>query len=248
MSIEFGVLLLATFFASAVSTTLGFGFGIILISLLQFFIRPTEIVGLSLLVSTISYLLRVIETKSVTTSGDSLRIVLFGMIGVPVGVLLLRMGDPLFLKRYLSVMVLLAAVITVITWRSTFIVQANSVRGRLVQILSAGVGGFMCGSANAGGPPVLFCSVVQRWGKTHAHVVFDRYLLFTSALSVIFMMIFGLYDLATIRVSIGLLPIVWLGVFAGIRLRDKIPEKQSRDGMVLFLLLLAIIGFTNTFL
>ncbi len=45
MSWQFGLLILATLTARALSTSVGFGFGVTLVSLLQFIISPVQIVG-----------------------------------------------------------------------------------------------------------------------------------------------------------------------------------------------------------
>ncbi len=245
-NLQFGLVILATFVASAVSTSVGFGFGITLVSLLQFFISPVQIVGLGLLMSVANYLMRVLETRHTRTGGVALRVTLSGVLGVPLGVWLLGHADPLFLKRFFSVAIIAATVLLILAWRRYNHPRNVVASPRSVQVLSGALGGFMSGSANLGGFTIVLCSLVHDWNKALAHAVFSRYFLATTSASIMGMMLFGLYDRATVWAAFLLLPVVWVGHRIGLRLRAYIPEEQFRRYLMIFLAVLAVIGFVNT--
>lgn len=247
MSWQFGLLILATMSASAVSTSVGFGFGITLVSLLQFFVAPVQIVGLGLMMSVANYLMRAVETRRVRSDGAALRVTLSGVLGVPLGVWLLRYADPLFLKRFFSVAVILTTILLPVLWRNSSRPDKASRFPRTVQVLTGTLGGFMSGSANLGGFTVVICGLLLDWNKTLAHAVFARYFLATTVASILGMMLVGLYDRETVWVAVALIPVVWMGHTIGLRLRTRIPERQFRRYLMAFLAILAVIGFLNTF-
>lgn len=246
-SSQFGFVILATFVASVASTSVGFGFGIILLSFLQFFVDPVQIVGLGIIVSIASYLMRVMETRKIRTDGVGLRVTISGLLGVPIGVALLRYADPLFLKRYFGIAILASALLLILLWRTRFMTRRGGGNRRTVQVLAGILGGFMCGSANLGGPPVVFCGLVQHWEKMTTHAVFARYFLATASASALGLMLFGLYEQATALTGLGLTPVVWLGFFIGAKLRDRIPEQQFRQYLMVLLTVLAVVSLLNTY-
>jgi uncharacterized membrane protein YfcA len=246
LSWQFGLLILATILASAVSTSVGFGFGITLVSLLQFFVQPVQIVGLGLIMSLANYLMRVIETRKIRTDGIAMRVTLFGMMGVPLGVTLLNYADPLFLKRFFSISILATTLLLMIKWRSPTRTQRDGRSARMVEVIAGTLGGFMSGVANLGGFAVVICSLIHDWEKMTAHTVFSRYFLATTVVAIAGLMICGLYDQTTVWTAMGLVPVVWAGHAVGLRLRARIPEQQFRRFLVVFLAILALAGFMNT--
>ncbi len=246
-SMQFGLVILATLVASAVSTSVGFGFGIILVSFLQFFVDPVQIVGLGIIISIVNYLLRVMETRRIETQGVALRVALSGVVGVPMGVMLLYYADPLFLKRYFSIAILTSALLLILFWRSRLVTLRTGGSRSIVQIFSGVLGGFMCGSSNLGGPPVVICGLIQHWEKMVTHVVFARYFLATTLASAIGLMLCGLYDQTTILTGLGLTPVVWVGFYIGAKLRNRIPEQQFRQYLMVLLTVLAVVSLLNTY-
>ncbi len=246
LSPQFGLLVLAAFLASVVSTSVGFGFGVTLVSVLQFFIPPVQIVGLGIIIGLINSLLRVLETRKIRTDGMSLRVTLSGLLGVPLGVALLRFADPLFLKRYFSIAILTATVLLIMNWRSGYKARREGRIARAVQFSAGTVGGFMCGSSNLGGYAVVLCSLVQHWDKMASHAVFSRYFLATTLAAAVGLLLGGLYDVTTVLTGLGLVPVVWGGFAIGARLRDRISEVRFRQYLMLFLGILAVAGFLNT--
>lgn len=162
---QFGLLVLATIMASAVSTSVGFGFGITLVSLLQFFVQPVQIVGLGLIMSLANYLMRVLETRKIRTDGIARRVAVSGVLGVPLGVGMLRFADPLFLKRFFSIAILTSTLLLMMVWRIRHRTRRGGGAPRMVEVLAGTLGGFMSGSANLGGFTIVFCSLIHDWRK-----------------------------------------------------------------------------------
>ena len=94
---------------SFVSASAGFGFGIVLVGALQFFMQPVELVGVIITLGCVGVGLRVIETRKIPGWKRSLRFIIPAFFGIPLGVAVLKYLDPALMKRYLN-LVLLAGV------------------------------------------------------------------------------------------------------------------------------------------
>jgi uncharacterized membrane protein YfcA len=160
---------------------------------------------------------------------------------------MLSLADPLFLRRYFSVAIFAATVLLmVMSWRSRHVARREARAARTVQVSAGVLGGFMCGSSNLGGPPVVLCSLVQHWDKMTTHAVFSRYFLATALASAVGLVLCGLYDRMTVLTGLGLVPVVWGGFVIGTSLRNRISEQQFRKYLMVFLAILAVAGFLNT--
>ncbi len=106
----FWLIMFLVMVGSFVSASAGFGFAIVLVAALQFFMPPVELVGLIIVLGSVGATLRVIETRKITSWRRSLHFVIPAFFGVPLGVAVLKYLDPLLMKRYLN-LALLAGVL-----------------------------------------------------------------------------------------------------------------------------------------
>jgi len=247
LSLQFVLIVLLSFLASTVSTAIGFGLAIILISFLQFFMPPIQLVGLCIIVSITNALMRVVETRQIKTDGKSLRLLLPGVLMIPAGMTLLCFADALFLKRFFSVIILTASMLLLVKNKKPSETKTESKWARITQIASGALGGFMGGSSTMSGPPIVLCSLIQHWEKMATHTVFGRFFLATNIVCAIALFAAGRYENRTIITGLCVLPMVWLGFVAGIWLRNRISQKQFRKYTMICLILLALGGFINTF-
>ena len=246
-SLHFVLIVLLSFIASTVSTAIGFGLGIILISFLQFLLPPVQLVGLCIIVSITNAIMRVTETRRINTNGKSLRLVLPGVLMIPAGMLLLLLADAVFLKRFFSVIILAASMLLLVKSNKPSESKMETKWARIMQIASGALGGFMGGSSTMSGPPIVLCSLIQHWDKMATHAVFCRYFLATNIASAIALVVAGRYEVRTIMFGLCVAPVVWLGFVAGIWLRNKISQQQFRRYTMICLIVLAVGGFINTF-
>ena len=247
-SLHFLLIVLLSFIASSVTTAIGFGLNIMLISFLQFFMPPVQIVGLGIIVGTLSAAMRVVETRQVNTAGISWRMIVPGILAIPLGLTILYFSDEIFLKRLFSVIILAGAVLLACTRKSIPGKLSNSKPAHAKQMVLGAAGGLMGGSSSMTGPAIVFCSLIQHWEKMLAHAVFARYFFATGIAAGIGLYSIGLCDGRTMAMGLYLTPIVWMGFAAGIWMRNKISQQRFRTYTTTCLILLAVVGFVNTFI
>ena len=240
------LIVLLSFVASGVSTAIGFGLNIILVSFLQFFVPPVQLVGLAIIVGTMNAAIRTVETRQIQTAGVSWRLVLPGILAIPAGLMVLCFADIVFLKRFFSVIILASSTLLLVSRRETISGKKNNILAHATQILLGAVGGFVGASSGMPGPPIVFCSLIQRWEKMLAHAVFARFFLVTGIISGTTLFVIGRYEHRTIITGLSLLPVVLAGFFVGTWLRNRISQQQFQRYTMICLILLAIGTFLNT--
>lgn len=246
-NLDFALIALLSFIASTVTTAIGFGLNIMLVSFLQFFMPPVQIVGLGIVLGTFSAAMRTVETRKINTSGTSWRMIVPGVLAIPLGLAILYFSDAFFLKRLFSMIILAGAVLLISTSKAKQQKLPKSKLAQAKQIALGAVGGLMGGSSSMSGPAIVFCSLIQHWEKMSAHAVFARYFLATSITAGIGLYTIGLCDGRTMVIGLYLTPIVWTGFIAGIWVRNRISQQRFRMYTTICLILLAIAGFVNTF-
>lgn len=233
------LLVLLSFVASVAATAIGFGMNIILISILQFFLPPVQLVTLVTLLGLLNACLRMMVLRHVNTEGISARVLVAGVAAVPLGTTMLIVADAGLLKLLFS-LVILFAVVPLLGGGASPKAQGKPHSGRGGQWFFGAMGGFTAGAAGMPGPPVVWCGLQQQWERSLAHAVFARYFLVTSVMVVGMLALAGKFDRETVLTSMGLLPVVGVGVFTGSRLRDRISQSQFRQYASLGLVLLAV--------
>jgi len=234
---------------SFVAASAGFGFGIILVGALQFFMQPVELVGLIMILGCASSTLRVIETRKIAHRGRALRFIIFALIGVPLGVALLKYLDPVLMKRYINLALL--AGIFMLAYSMKGPRQLRIKNRQTVRILEAFVGfvsGFLSGSCTLSGPPIVMWGVLNSWEKIEMHAALARFFFAIVIFSLINLSINGMYSSSTVYVSLLLIPAVFAGFKTGTWVRDRITEKKFRLYVLVFLFLSGLTGFFMSFI
>lgn len=152
------------------------------------------------------------------------------------GTLILEYADPAVLRWGISAMVALAVVVLACGWRY---------RGQPTLVISIGVGalaGVMSGAVQIAGPPIF---VYWLGGVQPADVVRASFLFYFSFLSAISLAAYTLHGLITvtlIQISVGMAPVMYLGLWLGTRLFHLASEKTYRSVAYVIVTLGAIIS------
>jgi uncharacterized membrane protein YfcA len=127
----------------------GFGGGLLIAPVYSLFLKPTDVVVLVIVLNLLTTaqllpdMLRNIRWPIV------FRLLIPALIGVPVGVTMLHLVDPLFMRRTIAAIVTAMAVLLLLGWSY----QGN--RGRTQDCLVGLAGGFLTSIGGVGGPPVI---------------------------------------------------------------------------------------------
>jgi uncharacterized protein len=157
-------------------------------------------------------------------------------VTVPAGVAVLVYIDPIPLRWGLSLTILLSVGLLAAGWR-----YRGPTRVWL-SVLVGAVAGFMGGSAQIPGPPVLIYwlgrQVVSATMRANAIVFF----LFTTVISGISFYVGGIFTSEVMTLSVALLPFYGLGMFVGSRLFGRASEATYRRIAYVTILVSAIVS------
>jgi uncharacterized protein len=149
----------------------GFAFGLVALGIWAWSVDPTIAGPLVVFGSLVGQILSLGTVRRGLDPGRILPFVVGGLIGVPVGVALLRQIDPLGFK--------LAVGIILLIWSPTMLLLRDLPRatggGRWADGLAGWVGGVMGGLGGLTGPaPTLWCAL-RGWGRDAQRAVFQTF-------------------------------------------------------------------------
>jgi len=218
----FWVVALAGFAAALVRGFSGFGAGLIFMPIAAASIGPIPAAGILLIIDTIPILplvaraVRIVEWREVLPLG-------FGsMLMVPAGAAVLVMADPVPLRWALSLVILVSIGLLAagVRYRGPTRVWLSGIVG--------GIAGFMSGSMQIPGPPVLIYwlgrDAVPVTMRANAIVFF----MFSTVISSAAFIYAGIFTADVIVRAAVLMPIYAVGVFVGSRMFGLASEATYR--------------------
>jgi len=233
---------------SFVSASAGFGFGIVLVGALQFFMQPVELVGVINTLACVGVSLRVIETRKIPGWKRSLRFIIPAFFGIPVGVAILKYLDPVLMKRYLNLALLAGVFMLACTTNRVHQFRGTqNQKGKAIEPIIGFISGILGGSCTLAGPPMVMWGVIRGWKKMDMHAVLARFFFSIGLFSLLNLKIAGLYNRPVILTSLVLIPAVFVGFGFGIWIRNRITEKRFKFYVLSFLFLSGITGFLISF-
>jgi len=244
----FWLIMFLVLVGSFASASVGFGFAIVLVATLQFFMEPVELVGVITTLGCMLTSLRIIETRKIQVCKQSLHFIIPALFGIPIGVALLKYLDPVLMKRYLN-LVLLAGVFmlgySTITYHK--INNREKEKGKIIAPLIGFISGILGGSCALSGPPIVIWGVIRGWKKIEMHAVWARFFFSVGVFSLLNLILTGLYNRSVIFTSFCLIPAVFVGFGFGVWVRNKIEEKRFSIYVLSFLFLSGVTGFLISF-
>ena len=160
------------------SASAGFGFAIVLVGVLQFFMQPVELVGVITSLGCVGAGLRVIETRKTKSWRKSLYFIIPAFFGIPLGVAVLKYLDPVLMKRYMNLALLAGVFMLAFATRSPYQLRPkDKQKGKIVEPLIGFISGILGGSCTLSGPPIVMWGVLKGWKKIEMHAVWARFFL-----------------------------------------------------------------------
>lgn len=200
----------------------GFGFVLIALPLLDFFIPlKTLIPLLCLLALCISLYLSIQLRKSIHFSRIGLML-LANIPGIPLGVLLL--------KQLPSATLSLALGMLMISFTAYQLLAKPQPRelGRASALFAGFSSGILGGSIGAGGPPVIIYSATQRWSKDEAKGTLAFFFFISGGMVVLMHAFTGLVTQTVIHYFTISIPALAVGILFGIALYKRISDHGYR--------------------
>ena len=205
------------FLATLVHSTLGFGTGLVAMPLLTLMIEvktATALVAFVIMTNTL------IITWGAWRSADwrsAWRLIVSSLVGIPVGLLMLRQAPEGVIKVGLGVVIILVSLYQLMQPQLKKLDQSRWV------YFFGFLGGILGGAYNTNAPPIVIYGVMRRWSPARFRATLQGYFLPTSVLIWLGHGMSGLWSAEVLYLYSLTLPLLFLAVFLGYRLNHHIP-------------------------
>ncbi len=232
----FWVAALTALVAATVRGFSGFGAGLIFMPVAAACFGPKVAAGVLWIIDTILILPFVFDAVGRVDWREIAPLGLGAAATVPAGVAVLVYVDPIPLRWGLSLAILVSIGLLAAGWRYRGPTRAWA------SLMVGAVAGFMGGSAQIPGPPVLIYwlgrQVVSATMRANAIVFF----MFTTVISGVALFIGGIFTAEVTARSLALFPIYGLGLFVGSRLFGRASEATYRRIAYVTILVSALVS------
>jgi uncharacterized membrane protein YfcA len=147
-----------------------------------------------------------------------------GILGVPLGVVLLPHLDPLLFKLGVGVLLLL--------WCPAMLMARDMPRitggGRLADALVGWIGGIMCGVAGLNGPAPTLWTTLRGWERDRQRAAFQTFSLVTQALTITAYLATGIIRAGTVWLFAVIVPAMLIPTLVGARLYRSFTDAGFR--------------------
>lgn len=219
---------IVVFGASIIQALVGFGFGLISVPLMIFFVDLPTAVVTATTISTVSCAIQWYESRRVSANKMSVRLVVSALFGMPLGLWVLENVAARPMKAILGVVVMIGVFL--------------SVKGFDLRRLNAGFDyfmGFLAGvlstATSTNGPPLVFLLHSRHYSPTDFRAVLNRVFTILNLLTLLTFVAVGKMNADALLLSGVSIPVMGVGVFLGTRLRKFIDPEQFRKLVILLL-------------
>lgn len=181
MTITILFVLLISFLASFVRSTLGFGESLIAVPLFLLFMPPQTAVPLSVMLSAVIALIIVIQDHRKIHFNSAKWLILYALLGIPFGLLILIYGNEQLIKIVLGILLSLYAIYSLMG-KPAAIKNKKSKRWLAACGFLSGVLG---GAYGLNGPPLVVYGNLRKWSAPQFRATLQAYFLPVSIVSVL---------------------------------------------------------------
>ena len=226
------------FGAAIIQALFGFGFGLISVPLMIFFVDLPTTVVTATAVSTVSCSIQWYESRAFKGREVSQRLVLSALLGMPVGLWLLNNMDARLMKALLGVLVLIGVFV-----RSR---EYDLRRLPLAFDYSMGViAGILSTSTSTNAPPLVFLLHARHYSPENFRAVLNRVFTILNFLSLIMFAVAGKITPEVFKLAVLAIPVMGGGLWIGIRLRSFVDPDHFRNLVLVLLFATGLSAIAN---
>jgi len=200
-----------SFLATLVRSTFGFGESLVAVPLFSLFIPVAAAVPLSVLISVLVALVVVIQDHDQIHLHSAKWLILFAVLGIPVGLLVLLYGNELWVKTGLGLLIVLYSLYAMLG-KTSFYLETDDKRWLFICGFLSGVLG---GAYGINGPPLVVYGNMRRWNTQYFRATLQGYFLPASLIGILGYAIKGLVTTAVLKYFLISLPAVIPAIFLG---------------------------------
>ena len=227
------------FGASLIQALFGFGFGLISVPLMIFFVDLPTAVVTATAVSTVSCAVQWIESRAIKAREISQRLVLSALLGMPLGLWLLNNIAARPMKAALGVVVLFGVFLSI---------KGFDLR-RLPVFFDYSMGvlaGVLSTSTSTNGPPLVFLLHSRHYSPQDFRAVLNRVFTILNLLTLVTFAVAGKLDQQAVSLAGLAIPVMGVGVWLGTRLRSRINPEHFRSLVIGLLLMTGVSAILNS--
>ncbi len=212
----------ALFFAGLIQGLTGFGFALISVPILSIILPPKVVVPAVLIYGTILNLIILINTRKWVKLKKIWPLLVFGILGMPLGTYMLLVFDVKVLKIFIGAVIIIFSAVLFKGFKREI------KRERFFFAPIGFVSGLLNGSITMSGPPVVLFFTNQGLAKNAFRANLVAYFFALNLATISAFVIGDLITLQVIKLVVYLLPGLFLGVIAGIRLVNRVKDELFR--------------------
>ncbi|MBN2796149.1 MAG: sulfite exporter TauE/SafE family protein [Clostridia bacterium] len=228
-------------FAAMVQGATGFGFSLVAVPLLSFVMPLDLIVPILVLFSLILNVVVFVKLEGHIDKKKIALLVLLGMIGLPIGIYILRFVNEDYIKFVVGVLVMISSLAMYFNVKAHF---------KNVYFTYGAVGlisGILNGSSSLSGPPVILMLSNEGVNKSDFRKTLATYFMVLNIVSIPMFFLQGLITSEVIKSAAFRLPGMLIGVYLGLVIGHRIPEKLFRKITLVMIFIMGIITTVSVF-
>jgi uncharacterized protein len=206
------------FVATLIRSALGFGEALVAVPLLALRIPITIAAPLAVLISIVVAGVVVIQDWHRVEVRSASGLILAALPGIPMGVLLLALGNEHIVKSLLGALIVAFSIYSLLTKRTP---QVNEKHHGL--LIGCGfVSGVLGGAYGMNGPPLAIYGALRGWSPAHFRATLQGYFLPASLIGLAGYVVAGLWRAAITRYFLLSLPAVAVAIVIGRAINQRV--------------------------
>lgn len=235
-------ILIISFVATLVRSTFGFGESLVAVPLFIFFIPLEQAVPLSVLISILVALVVVVQDHRQIHLNSAKWLIIFAMLGIPIGVLILIYGNEQLVKTGLGLLIICYSLYALYGKNRLSLQKDN-----MFWLFTCGfLSGVLGGAFGINGPPLVVYGNMMKWNATHFRATLQAYFLPASFIAVVGYFIKGLVGTAVLKLFLISLPAVIPAIFLGRYLNRKLKDDHFFKYVYFGLILIGVFLVLNS--
>ncbi len=232
------------FIATLVRSTFGFGESLIAVPLLILFIPIETAVPFSVLVSIFIAAVVVVQDRKQIHFHSAKWLIVFAILGIPIGLLLLLYGDENIVKIILGILIILYSVYSLVSKNVFHLKTDNKVWLFVCGFLS----GVLGGAYGLNGPPLVIYGNIRKWSAKHFRATLQAYFLPASIIGMLGYWYNGLWSWTVTYYFLISLPVIIPAIFLGRYLNHQLKDGSFLKYVYIGLIVIGIILLSQSFM
>jgi len=213
-SIYLLILLLGAFTAALVQGATGFGSGLVLNAFWLHILDPAHAIPLNIITCLLISGAPMYKLRKTLDFSKLRPFIIFGVVGIPCGMLLLTITDPRIFKASIGIFLVLYALLMLSSNNFSIKVNTNKSIDSLIGLISGLMGGF---AALGGLLPTIWVGL-QKLPKNTQRGTYEPFIFITSIIAVISFAVAGLYTIQMAYDLLKILPALIVGSWLGVKI------------------------------